>query len=106
MGIIKPGFAATSTSTCSCGLGMFAYVKRYVPEAIIVLQKATFSNRIRRYIRFPQFSFQSVPLVFCCISSLKSVLVFLVLFSLSFSHFQSVDSCSVPVQSVILFLQC
>ena len=62
MGIIKPEFAATSTSACSCGLGMFAYVKRYVPEAIIVLQTATFCNRIRGYIRCPQFP--SSPVLF------------------------------------------
>ncbi len=77
MWIIKPGFAATSTSACSCGLGMFAYVKRYVPEAIIVLQTATFCNRIRGYISCPQFSFHSLQhfssVCFLALQSVSSV---------------------------------
>ena len=100
MWIIKPEFAATSTSACSCGLGMFAYVKRYVPEAIIVLQTATFCNRIRGYIRCPQFSLQRSPFSLCCTSVLQ--------FSLFPRTFSVLIIILVPVriQSVILFLQC
>ena len=84
---------------------MFAYVKRYVPEAIIVLQTATFSNRIRGYISCPQFSLQFSPFSLCCTSSslhFSSPVQFpctssTVSLSLCFSHFQSVDSRSVPV---------
>ena len=96
MWIIEPGFAATSTSACSCGLGMFAYVKRYVPEAIIVLQTATFCNRIRGYISCPQFSFHSLQhfssVCFLALQSVSSVsLHFFLAVSLSvcFSQFQS-----------------
>ena len=96
MRIIKPGFAATSTSALSCGLGMFAYVKRYVPEAIIVLTTATFRNRIRGYIRFPQFSFRALQSVvqFPCTSSLQSVFVFV---SVNFSLERWLLFCSYSV---------
>ena len=118
MGIIKPEFAATSTSACSCGLGMFAYVKRYVPEAIIVLQTATFCNRIRGYIRCPQFSFRGLLRYFFIasvrISDRFLALLLAVLFSLSsvtFSHRFSFCSYSVSyslhaVLNLIVFVLC
>ena len=97
MWFIKSGFAATSTSACSCGLGMFAYVKRYVPEAIIVLQTATFSNRIRGYVSCPQFSFRTLhyfssALQFSPFPRTFSLLIIILV--------------PVLIQSVILFLQC
>jgi hypothetical protein len=76
---------------------MFACVKPYVPEAIIALQTATFCNRIRGYIRCPQFSFRALQYS----SSTVQFSPFPRTFSLLI-----IILVPVIIQSVILFLQC
>ncbi len=85
------------------------------PEAIIVLQTATFSNRIRGYISCPQFSFRALQFrPFPCTSSLQfrsvlvqSLSVCWLLFLFLFLFNQLFPSCSVRLSCVsCLCLKC